>query len=133
MRNAKKVIFVQGFGDYTDGVWPNWLARQLTICGFDFDYLDMPDVMCPEVHDWVDFLKKKKITINKNTIPFDPNLPFDPSGIRMGTPAITTRGMKEKEMKRIAGWINEVISDSKSIPKVRKEIKSFCKKFPLPK
>ena len=77
-------------------------------------------------------LEEAGITINKNTIPFDPNPPFSPSGIRMGTPAITTRGMKEKEMKKIAGWINEVISDQKSISKVRKEIKSFCKKFPLP-
>ncbi len=72
------------------------------------------------------------ITINKNTIPFDPNPPFKPSGIRMGTPAITTRGMKEKEMKKIACWINEVISDEKSIKKVREEIRKFCKKFPLP-
>jgi len=78
-------------------------------------------------------LEEAGITINKNTIPFDPNPPFSPSGIRMGTPAITTRGMEEKEMKRIAGWINEVILDPESISKVRKEIRSFCKKFPLPK
>jgi len=77
-------------------------------------------------------LEKAGITINKNTIPYDPNPPFNPSGIRIGTPAITTRGMKEKEMKQIAGWINEVISSSKSVPKIRKKIKSFCKKFPLP-
>ena len=69
---------------------------------------------------------------NKNSIPYDPNPPFKPSGIRLGTPAITTRGMKEKEMKQIAFWINEVISDEKSCLKVRKEIKSFCKEFPLP-
>ena len=78
-------------------------------------------------------LEHAGITVNKNTIPFDPAPPFKPSGIRMGTPAITTRGMKEKEMKIIAGWINEVISNQKSIKKVRGEIKSFCKKFPLPK
>ena len=78
-------------------------------------------------------LEKAGITINKNAIPFDPNPPFNPSGIRMGTPAITTRGMKEKEMERIAGWINEVIASEKSVPRVRKEIKNFCKKFPLPK
>ena len=77
-------------------------------------------------------LEKAGITINKNTIPFDPNPPFNPSGIRLGTPAITTRGMKEKEMKKIAVWIKEVISNPKSADKVRKEIKVFCKKFPLP-
>ncbi len=78
-------------------------------------------------------LEDAGITINKNAIPFDPNPPFNPSGIRMGTPAITTRGMKEPEMKKIAGWINEVITNAKSVKKVRQEIKIFCKKFPLPK
>ena len=79
-----------------------------------------------------DLLEEAGITINKNSIPYDPASPFKPSGIRMGTPAITTRGMKEKEMKKIAGWINEVISNPKSVKKVRAEIKKFCKKFPLP-
>ncbi len=78
-------------------------------------------------------LETAGITINKNTIPYDPAPPFKPSGIRMGTPAITTRGMKEKDMKKIAGWINKVISNPKSIKKVRAEIAKFCKKFPLPK
>jgi glycine hydroxymethyltransferase len=78
-------------------------------------------------------LEEAGITINKNTIPYDPAPPFKPSGIRMGTPAITTRGMKEKDMKIIAGWINEVISNPESVKKVREEIKKFCKKFPLPK
>lgn len=77
-------------------------------------------------------LEKAGITINKNTIPYDPNPPFNPSGIRLGTPAITTRGMKEKEMKKIASWINKVISKPESVAKIRQEIKKFCKKFPLP-
>jgi glycine hydroxymethyltransferase len=77
-------------------------------------------------------LEKAGITINKNTIPFDPNPPFEPSGIRIGTPALTTRGMKEKEMEKIAGWMNEVIANEKSIPRIRQEIKVFCRKFPLP-
>ena len=80
-----------------------------------------------------DLLEAAGITINKNTIPFDPAPPFKPSGIRMGTPAITTRGMKEKEMKQIAEWINEVILNPKSVKKIREEIKKFSKKFPLPK
>ena len=87
-----------------------------------------------------DLLEAAGITINKNTIPFDPAPPFKPSGIRIGTPAITTRGMKEKDMKVIADWMNEVIESkslpagrqAKSVKKVREEIKKFCKKFPLP-
>ena len=79
------------------------------------------------------FLEKAGITVNKNAIPNDPASFFSPSGIRLGTPALTSRGMEEKEMKKIAGWINEVISDPKSVKKVREEIKIFCKRFPLPK
>ena len=78
------------------------------------------------------WLEKAGITVNKNSIPFDPNPPFNPSGIRLGTPAITTRGMKEKEMQKIAFWISEVISNLKSVTKIRKEVKKLCKRFPLP-
>lgn len=77
-------------------------------------------------------LEKAGIILNKNTIPYDPNPPFNPSGIRLGTPALTTRGMKEKDMKKIAFWIDEVISNPKSASKVKSEIKKFCQKFPLP-
>ncbi|MDI6602690.1 MAG: serine hydroxymethyltransferase [Patescibacteria group bacterium] len=77
-------------------------------------------------------LEKAGIVTNKNTIPYDPRPAFDPSGIRLGTPAVTTRGMKEKEMKKIAFWINEVISNPKSIPKIKQEVKKLCKKFPIP-
>jgi len=77
-------------------------------------------------------LEKAGIIVNKNTIPFDPNKPFNPSGIRLGTPAVTTRGMKEKEMKKIAFWINKVISYPSLCFEIRKEVKKLCKKFPLP-
>ncbi len=77
-------------------------------------------------------LEKAGIMTNKNSIPFDPNPPFKPSGLRIGTAAITTRGMKEKEMKKIAFWISESISYPYKVSKIRKEIKSFCKRFPLP-
>ena len=79
-----------------------------------------------------DLLEIAGISTNKNSVPYDPAGPFKPSGIRIGTPAITTRGMKEKEMKQIASWINEVISQKKSPEKIKEEIKKFCKKFPLP-
>jgi len=77
-------------------------------------------------------LEKAGIIVNKNTIPFDMRPPADPSGIRLGTPALTSRGMKEKEMKKVAFWINEAISRPQQVLKIKKEIKKFCKKFPLP-
>src|SRR4030042_1378401 len=80
-------------------------------------------------------LDKIGITINKNMIPDDPRGPVDPSGVRIGVPAITTRGMKEKEVKQIAGWINEAIENRKNkkiLEKLHKEVKKMCRKFPLP-
>jgi len=74
------------------------------------------------------------ITINKNMIPDDPKSPFDPSGIRIGTPAVTTRGMKEKEIKKIANWINTAIENHQDVEILnilQKEVKELCKKFPL--
>ena len=78
-------------------------------------------------------LDKAGITVNKNTIPYDPQKPFVTSGIRIGTAAITTRGMKEKEMKKIADWINRALATSseKEIKTIAKEVSTFCKKFPL--
>ncbi len=74
------------------------------------------------------------ITINKNTIPFDPESPFVTSGIRIGTPALTTRGMQEKEMQKIAQLFNLILSnpeDEKIKEQVKKEIKALCQSFPL--
>jgi len=80
-------------------------------------------------------LGKAGITVNKNTVPFDPRSPFDPSGIRLGTPALTTRGMKEAEMVRVAEWIDRAIaaaSDDSKLEKIHNEVKDFCKDYPLP-
>jgi len=97
------------------------------------------------------------ITVNKNTIPAEPSSPFYPSGIRLGTPALTTRGMGEKEMELIGGWIAEVIQEvkdyempddkdarneaiekfkkeiamNKKIKKIKEEVVELCKRFPL--
>jgi glycine hydroxymethyltransferase len=103
-------------------------------------------------------LETAGITVNKNTIPGEPASPFYPSGIRLGTPALTSRGMKEKEMKKIADWIKEALeeirgmdlpeeqekrrdflhetkkslSKNKNLLKIRKEIETFAKKYPVP-
>jgi glycine hydroxymethyltransferase len=77
-------------------------------------------------------LEEAGITVNKNMVPFDPQKPWVASGIRIGTPAVTTRGMKEKGMGVIAEMINRVLSDTenqKIKDEVRKEVESFCKKF----
>ncbi|MGK0689294.1 MAG: serine hydroxymethyltransferase [Aquificaceae bacterium] len=79
-------------------------------------------------------LGKANITVNKNAVPFDPLPPTKTSGIRIGTPAMTTRGMKEDEMRRIARLIAKVIDnikDEKVIEDVRKEVIELCQQFPL--
>ncbi len=79
-------------------------------------------------------LDKAHITVNKNTIPFDPNPPLVTSGIRLGTPAVTTRGMKEEEMKIIAKLISDVINninDEQEIEKISKKVDELTSSFPL--
>ena len=74
------------------------------------------------------------ITVNKNTIPFDQNPPMKPSGIRIGTPALTTRGMKEGEMRQIAKWIAEALNrreDAQTLLRIRKEVLELAEAFPL--
>lgn len=80
-------------------------------------------------------LDKAGITVNKNKIPFDTRPPLDPSGIRIGTPALTTRGMREAEMRTIAGWIGEVLShaeDEKVAARIRGQVRDLGKQFPAP-
>ena len=79
-------------------------------------------------------LERAGITVNKNAIPFDTNPPMKPSGIRVGTPAVTTRGMGETEMAEIGDWIADVlenIEDEATITGVRQSVSALCKRFPL--
>ena len=74
------------------------------------------------------------ITVNKNAIPFDSNPPLKPSGIRIGTPALTTRGMKEKEMVQTGAWIVEALrnhKDAQTLARIRKQVLELAEAFPL--
>jgi len=72
--------------------------------------------------------------VNKNTVPGETRSPFVTSGLRIGTPALTTRGMKEAEMERIAGWIAQILAapgDAVGIAAVRAQVQELCAAFPL--
>ncbi|EPP8578558.1 serine hydroxymethyltransferase, partial [Acinetobacter baumannii] len=74
------------------------------------------------------------ITVNKNSVPNDPRSPFVTSGIRIGTPAVTTRGFGEAEVRELAGWIADVIDskgDEKVIADVKAKVEAVCAKFPV--
>ncbi len=75
-------------------------------------------------------LEEAGIYVNKNTVPYDPNPPFDPSGIRFGTPAITTRDMEEAEMRKIAKFFERVLLDT-DVEAVRDEVEQLCQQFPI--
>jgi glycine hydroxymethyltransferase len=80
-------------------------------------------------------LDRAGIVCNYNTVPFDPRKPFSPSGIRLGTPAVTSRGMKEAEMKQIAAWMDDVLAnvgDEKRLDRIAAAVAEFCRQFPAP-
>lgn len=112
----------RGFNLVSDGTDTHLILADLTNKG-------VPGKQAQAVLDTVG------ITLNKNTVPFDSRSPMDPSGIRLGTPAITTRGMKEPEMDMIADWLDRVISnidDTALHAKIKEEVKEMCLKFPVP-
>ena len=80
-------------------------------------------------------LDRAGIIGNYNTIPYDPRKPFNPSGLRLGTPSVTSRGMKEPDMLRIAAWMDEVIAhieDETAITRIAGEVREYCRNFPAP-
>ena len=120
----------------------NALAKKLMEFGFDVissgtdNHLMLIDLTNKNItgKQAENSLELAGMTVNKNMVPFDQRSPFVTSGIRVGTPALTTRGMKENEMVRIAEFINEAVNkynDEKSLLDIKNSIKEFASKFPL--
>jgi len=145
---AKAVAFGEALQDsfktYAQQVINNskTLAEELVSYGFDIisggtdNHLMLVDLTNKNVSGKKAerVLEEAGMTVNKNMIPFDTKSPFVTSGIRIGTPAVTTRGMKEEEMKKIAAFINRAIENSENeseLITIKKEIKEFCSAFPL--
>jgi glycine hydroxymethyltransferase len=126
LKNAKKLadeMMNRGFKLITNGT-DNHLILADVKTSFDLDGQEVETV-----------LDKIGLTLNKNAIPNDTLPPFRPGGVRLGTPAMTTRGLKEKDMETIAEWMHQAIksrNDEPTLNKLRNEVKEFCLQFPLP-
>ncbi len=124
IKNAKALaeeMLVQGFDLVTGGTDNHLILVDLTKNGISGK-------------DAEQALDRAGITVNKNTVPNETKSPFITSGVRIGTPALTTRGMKESEMKQIAKWIGQVVkssTDSKALDRVRAEVHGLCEQFPV--
>ncbi|MDX1443449.1 MAG: serine hydroxymethyltransferase [Gammaproteobacteria bacterium] len=145
---AKAVAFLEAlqpeFKDYQKKVVAN--ARQMTktlqergyriVCGGTDNHLFLIDLIDKEItgKDADAWLGDANITVNKNTVPNDPQSPFVTSGLRIGTPAGTTRGFGEKEFEQVANWIADVIDakgDEKVITETREKAVELCRRFPV--
>ena len=118
------------------------LAAALTTAGFRIvsggtdNHIVLVDVFSKQITGKLAELAlgKAGITVNKNAIPFDQNPPMVASGVRLGTPAVTTRGMGEAEMDLIAEYISRVLAapeDESALARVKAEVETLCRKFPL--
>lgn len=130
------------FGEYARAVVANSkaLAHALIDRGFDLvsggtdNHLILLD-MTPKGlsgKEAATALSRAGLVTNANSVPFDPRKPFDPSGVRIGTPAVTTRGLEEGHMVQIADWMSDVCSDGSSIDRVRSEVHELMGRFPAP-
>jgi glycine hydroxymethyltransferase len=148
MMAAKAVSFLEAmepdFRDYARQIVANAkvLASELAAAGFRIisggtdTHLMLVDVFAKGMlgSEAEKALGEAGITVNKNAIPFDTNPPLKPSGIRIGTPALTTRGMKEREMKQVGAWIAEALnhrSDAAVLGKIRRQVMELADEFPL--
>jgi glycine hydroxymethyltransferase len=146
---AKAVCFHEAlqpeFRDYQRQVVANaaTLAAELVRHGFRLvssgtdNHLMLVDLRANNLNGKIaqEALDAAGITVNKNSIPFDEAPPFRPGGIRIGTPAVTTRGMKEPEMVMIAGWIARALAapgDAAALSGLREEVRALNARFPLP-
>ncbi|CAN5798531.1 serine hydroxymethyltransferase [soil metagenome] len=146
---GKAVCFAEAlrpeFKEYAAQVVANarTLAEELTRTGFRIisggtdNHLILIDMTSKSLTGKVaeKALDRAGITVNKNMIPFDTRKPLDPSGIRMGTPALTSRGLKEDAIRQVAAWIDRVLSapdDEKASAQVRAEIAEFARDYPVP-
>jgi glycine hydroxymethyltransferase len=133
------------FAEYAHQVVANAkaLAAALNDRGFDLvsggtdNHLILIDLTNKDVPGKVaaKALDQAGIELNYNAVPFDPRKPFDPSGLRIGTPSVTTRGMKEPEMTEIAAWIDKVVSTPDDVglaESVAGEVRELCARFPAP-
>ncbi len=145
---AKAVAFGEalrpGFVEYQKQVLKNasHLAKRLLDAGYDIvsggtdNHLMLLDLTNKDItgKDAEHALDKAGITVNKNTVPFETRSPFVTSGVRIGTPALTTRGMKEKEMDQVAEWIIDVlahVNDDSHLEKINKAVAEFASRYPL--
>jgi glycine hydroxymethyltransferase len=145
---AKAVSFKEAlepsFKTYCQNILDNakTLADELTSLGYDLvtggtdNHLMLLDLTKQNISgkDAEIGLGKAGITVNKNTVPYDKRSPFVTSGIRIGTPALTTRGMGTKEMKLIAKWIDQAlknISEEATLLRIHREVKELCQSFPI--
>ena len=124
VKNAKTLasaMAARGFRIVSGGTDNHLMLVDVTVKGFNGKQVQ-------------ELLDKVKITVNKNMIPFDKESPFKGSGVRLGTPAVTTRGMKEKEMDLIAELIDETLkapADEASLARVLSRVEALTHKFPL--
>jgi glycine hydroxymethyltransferase len=134
-----------GFRDYAQQIVANAraLAEELLGRGFTLvsggtdNHLILVDLTSKNLPGKVAAraLDRAGLELNYNSVPFDPRKPFDPSGIRLGTPAVTSRGMREPEMRHIGRWIDEVCQapqDEERLARIAGEVRELCGRFPAP-